>query len=221
MAVTALVIDDGSRPDQEAKQRLAVETASAVLTAAHTPHQIQYHRARRNQGKGASIRWGWSLADPACRWLSFVDADGAIDAREYWRLVDQLPGATVDALCGARVNMLGRSVNRSLFRHLQGRSFATVVELLFHLGFYDTQCGIKFFRAERLRPFLGRLRENRWLLDIELLAWLKTVNARCIETPIDCHERGGSALVFGLDPIRMLFGLLALRSRLRGTGGAR
>jgi len=33
--------------------------------------------------------------------------------------------------------------------------------------------------------------------------------------PIDCHERGGSSLVFGIDPIRMIVRLARLHRRLR------
>ncbi|MGE5360399.1 MAG: glycosyltransferase [Bacteroidales bacterium] len=225
---TARVVDDGSRGDEAARQRRAVEDAAVVLRRAGAPHTVVYHRSDRNRGKGASIRWGWSLANADADWLGFIDSDGAVPAREYWRLADQLPISDADVVCGSRVNMAGRHVERSLFRHLQGRAFATLVEELFHLGFYDTQCGMKFFRGPLLRPLLPYLEEERWLLDVEVLSLLERGGARCVEAPIDCQERGGSALVFGLDPIRMAVRLVRLRSRLRrraepgarGTGNA-
>ena len=212
--VTAIVVDDGSRPHEEARQRAAVNAATARLRATNAPHHISYLRTERNQGKGASIRWGWSQAEPAATWWSFIDADGAVPAKEYWRLASLLDSTPADIVCGSRVLMAGRSVSRSLFRHLQGRTFATVVETLFHLGFYDTQCGMKFFRASAVRPLLPRLQEDRWLLDIELLALLTRAGAHAIEVPIDCHERGGSKLVLGVDPLRMLARLVGLHRRL-------
>ena len=148
--------------------------------------------------------------------VGFVDADGAVPASEFWRLADVLAhdAGTFDVLCGSRVKMAGRSVERSLFRHLQGRTFATIVEEMFQLGFYDTQCGMKFFRGSMVADILDALAENRWLLDIEVLSLLKARGARCVEAPIDCHERGGSALVFGIDPLRMVAGLWRLKRRL-------
>jgi glycosyltransferase involved in cell wall biosynthesis len=217
-AVTAIVVDDGSRAEHESSQRQAAASAAAMLSQAGVAHRVEYHRSPKNGGKGAAIRWGWSLAAPDCHWLGFIDADGAVEAREYWRLAAEVRTTMVDAVCGSRIRMAGRSVERSPFRHLQGRSFAAVVERLFHLGFYDTQCGIKFFRASRLRPLLDRLHDDRWLLDIEVLAWLKTSGGRCLEVPIDCAERGNSALVFGWDAARMLAGLFALRRRLSAGG---
>ena len=136
----------------------------------------------------------------------------------YWRLAAQLADAPADVLCGSRIKMAGRLVERSLFRHIQGRTFATAVEELFHLGFYDTQCGCKFFRASTLRPILSKLREDRWLLDVEVLSCLRAAQARFVEAPIDCHERGGSSLVFGIDPLKMAVQLARLRGRLRREG---
>jgi dolichyl-phosphate beta-glucosyltransferase len=215
----AFVVDDGSSEAHATRHREGVEAAANMLRMAEVPHTITYVPQPRNEGKGASIRHGWRLADPAGTWLSFIDADGAVPAGEYWRLADRLVDAPpFDVLCGSRVKMAGRSVERSLFRHLQGRTFATAVEELFHLGFYDTQCGVKFFRASLVRPILADLQESRWLLDIELLALLRAAGARFVEAPIDCHERGGSAIVFGLDPIKMAVRLFTLRARLRREG---
>ena len=214
--VTAVIVDDGSNPQEEASQRAAVNAATARLQATGAPHRMVYLRTERNQGKGASIRWGWSHgADPASTWWSFIDADGAVPAAEFWRVASMLCSTRADIVCGSRVLMAGRSVSRSRFRHAQGRTFAALVESLFHLGFYDTQCGMKFFRASTVRDVLPKLQEPRWLLDIELLVLLTRAGASAVEVPIDCHERGGSSLVFGIDPVRMLVRLARLHRRLR------
>lgn len=214
--VTAVIVDDGSNPQEEARQRAAVNAATARLQAAGARHRMVYLRVERNQGKGASIRWGWShAADAASTWWSFIDADGAVPASEFWRVASLLCSTQADIVCGSRVLLAGRSVSRSFFRHAQGRTFAACVESLFRLGFYDTQCGMKFFRAASVRSVLPKLQEDRWLLDIELLGLLTRAGASAIEVPIDCHERGGSALVFGIDPIRMMVRLVKLHRRLR------
>ena len=220
LRASAIVVDDGSREKEAERQREAVSAAANALLQSGSPHSITYVRSDRNRGKGAAIRLGWSGAGDDAMWMGFIDADGAVPAREYWRVASTLPSATADALCGSRVNMAGRSVSRSLFRHLQGRTFATFIEWLFHLGLYDTQCGFKFFRGAALRPILPKLHEERWLLDVEVLANLKAAGRTLQEVPIDCHERGGSSLVFGLDPLKMGVRLIGLRRSLqRGAVG--
>src|SRR5689334_21969762 len=97
-----------------------------------------------------------------------------------------LPSAPdVDVFAGPRVKMAGKRVERRVFRHLQGRIFATLTEACLRLGVYDTQCGVKLVRTAALRPVLPLLRENGWMLDVELLALLNARGARVVEVPID------------------------------------
>lgn len=213
-ATEFVVSDDGSAPDHAAAHAVAVERAAAALAGG--PHRIRLVTAPRNAGKGAAIRRGWANADPAARWLGFVDADGAVPGREFWRLAARVSreGDRFDTLAGSRIRMAGRQIERSLFRHLQGRVFATMTEQLFRLGFYDTQCGVKLVRADVLRPFLALLGEDRWLLDLEVLYWVKRAGGRCVEEPIDWADPGGSKVVFLVDPLKMFWGAARLKRRL-------
>jgi glycosyltransferase involved in cell wall biosynthesis len=222
-ALELVVVDDGSPAADAARERAAVEAAAARLAAAGAPHRFRFLGLPANAGKATAVRQGWSETDAAAAWLGFLDADGAVPAREAWRLVRMAAedAAGVDALAATRLLMAGHTVRRSLRRHLQGRVFATLVEELFHLGFYDTQCGLKLFRAERLRPLLGSLREERWLLDVEVLARLHRGGAVLREVPIDWNDPGGSKMTPGLDALRMGAGLLRLRRRLGAEARAR
>jgi dolichyl-phosphate beta-glucosyltransferase len=210
-----IVVDDGSGGADVEREREATLAVAARLERAGTAHTARFVASPRNRGKGWAIRLGWGEAHPGSAWLGFVDADGAVSARETWRLASGLVRCgDVDVVAGTRVLMAGRAIERSLFRHLQGRVFATLAEETFHLGFYDTQCGLKFFRASALRPLLDTLREERWLLDIEILARLKGSGGRFREEPIDWSDPGDSKLVAGADAARMAIGLWRMRRRL-------
>jgi glycosyltransferase involved in cell wall biosynthesis len=192
-----------------------VAAAQAALSRAGSLHRIAYEVTEHNVGKGSAIRRGWCHVSPKATWLAFLDADGSVGAKEFFRLAALVAASSeVDVVAGSRILMAGRHVTRSLFRHLQGRLFATLSDLQFQLRFYDTQCGVKFFRASLLRPLLPVLREERWLLDVELLALMKRRNARVLEVPIDWAEVGGSKITPGLDALRMLWGLTRLKKRL-------
>jgi glycosyltransferase involved in cell wall biosynthesis len=218
-AVELLVVDDGSPPADVEAERAAVDEAARRFAEAGVPHRARFDAAGRNRGKGAAVRRGWSLAHPGARWLGFVDADGAVSADETWRLTRSLAAdPPVDVLAATRIRMAGRVIERSLVRHLQGRVFATIVEQLYHLGFYDTQCGAKFFRGGSLRPILPLLEEDRWLLDVEVLAILAHGGARMVEQPIDWCDPGGSKVIPLLDPLRMGLRLWTMRRRLTRAG---
>jgi dolichyl-phosphate beta-glucosyltransferase len=215
-AVDFLVVDDGSARDHLERHSVAVDRAGGTLQAAGAHHRVRLVRAPLNMGKGAAIRLGWRESDPESAWLGFVDADGAIPAREVWRLIGLLDLARFDMLAGARIRMAGHHIERSLVRHLQGRVFATFAERWIPNGFYDTQCGFKLVAADRIRRRLDDLVESRWLLDVELIALLQHEGGRCIEEPIDWSDPGGSKVIPLLDPMRMLLGLHRLRRRLSG-----
>jgi glycosyltransferase involved in cell wall biosynthesis len=214
-AVEFIISDDGSKPDHIERERACVEAAQARLAEARSPHRFVFLPAERNGGKGSAIRNGWRQSEPGAEWLAFLDADGAVNAEEFMRLA--LLAATsreMDVLVGSRILMAGRRVVRNSFRHYQGRVFATLTDSLFHLGFYDTQCGVKFFRASLLRPLLDGLQENRWLIDVELLVRMKQQGARALEVPIDWEDLGDSKVIPGLDAARMFWGLLKMERRI-------
>ena len=192
-----------------------MEEGAAALSAAGAPHSLRILELGQNGGKGAAIRAGWRAAPQATRWLGFVDADGAVPAREVWRFVGLLPELDVALLAGARIRMAGHVVRRNLLRHLQGRVFATLAEQLIPNGFYDTQCGLKFVASGLVRPGLEGFREDRWLFDLELISYVRGVGARCIEHAIDWSDPGGSKVRPLVDPLRMAWGLWCLRRRLR------
>ncbi len=213
-----IVSDDGSAPEHVEKERASIERAQARLAEAGSPHHFRFVAAEHNGGKGSAIRRGWRQSDPQASWLAFLDADGAVSAEEFLRLATQATASrSLDVVVGSRIRMAGRHVERSLFRHLQGRIFATLTDLRFQLGYYDTQCGAKLFRASMLRPLLDRLREDRWLLDVELLALMHQQGARALEVPIDWADTGDSKVRFGVDAARMFWGLRKMHHRLNRT----
>jgi glycosyltransferase involved in cell wall biosynthesis len=217
VSVELVVVDDGSHADDAESVRAAVDRAATASREQGGRHTCRLIRAPRNGGKGSAIRLGLAEVEPAADWMGWLDADGAVSAAELVRLVGLARDEpTVDVVAGSRVKLAGRHIERRVFRHLQGRVFATIIELCLGLGVYDTQCGIKLIRADRLRPALPLLQENGWMLDVEVLALLKARGARFVEVPIDWVDTGKSKVRFGIDAIRMLWALGRIRARAGG-----
>lgn len=214
--VELVISDDGSAGEHASVYRETVDAAAHRLEA--TAHRVVLVRHEPNQGKAAAIRHGWTSSHPDAQWLGFIDADGATNASEVIRLVSLLPTCPDAALVGSRIKMAGHRIERTAFRHVQGRAFATFVEVLFHLGLYDPQCGAKFFRSAYLKPLLPRLEERGWLLDVEVLSLIHTAGGTLREEPIDWADPGESKVRFGIDPARMFLGLVKLQRRLNGAG---
>lgn len=107
------------------------------------------HHLRRNVGKAEAVRRGVLLAfDANPDYIGYGDADLATPLEAIPAFCELLDARhDLEIVFGARVWLLGRSLERSALRHYLGRIFATAASMVLGLGAYDTQCGAKLFRA--------------------------------------------------------------------------
>ena len=163
--ILVLFVDDGS------SDNTAPVLQHFCSACEHSAHLL---RLAQNRGKAEAVRRGILHAldhfHPAV--VGFWDADLATPLASVPRFLAVLaerPG--IEMIFGARVQLLGRHVQRSAVRHYLGRIFATTVSSVIRLPIYDTQCGAKLFRvgpqsrAIFADPFL-----SRWVFDVEILA---------------------------------------------------
>ncbi len=161
-----ILVDDGSTDDTlSVLVRIQLEAGGdRVLVLPKKP----------NAGKADAVRYGmkYGLDLPGIAVVGFWDADLATplpSVYDFLRVLEDFPD--IQMIFGARVQLLGRFIQRRAVRHYLGRVFATVVSNVLQLPVYDTQCGAKLFRAtpdfrEVIRePFL-----SRWIFDVEIIA---------------------------------------------------
>ncbi|MDD5350204.1 MAG: hypothetical protein PHQ12_08335, partial [Chthoniobacteraceae bacterium] len=181
----------------------------------------------RNEGKGAAILRGWdtALEDGAEEngWVGFLDADGAVPAREVARVLGTIAAApqTRRSLFASRIQMRGRTVKRRLKRHLMGRVFATLVGTLIDPRIYDSQCGFKLIPAAAYRRIRPVMEEKRFAFDVELLAALNHYGFPVEEIPVDWEDIPGSKVSLVRDAWRMFRAVRAIRRRLPGGAAAK
>jgi glycosyltransferase involved in cell wall biosynthesis len=128
---------------------------------------------RPNAGKAEAVRVG--ILDALTRApdaVGFWDADLATPFSELAAFVDVLRWRPeVEIVLGARVKLMGRTIERRAWRHYVGRVFATAASVALDLAVYDTQCGAKVLRTT---PAIARVFSERfaarWIFDVEILA---------------------------------------------------
>jgi glycosyltransferase involved in cell wall biosynthesis len=157
-------VDDGSSDGTVAMLR---------ELARRNPGQLTIQALEHNFGKAEAVRQGMlHAASRGATYVGFWDADLATPLEEIPGFIDLLDHRqTLDMVFGSRVNLLGRSVKRNLFRHYVGRVFATAAATALGVGIYDTQCGAKIFRVS---PRFVRSLEDKfiggWIFDVEIVA---------------------------------------------------
>jgi len=212
-----LVSDDGSTPPE--RERLAALILSVQQKqSAGGPVFLDPLFTPANTGKGGAVLRGWDHASNADL-LAFADADGAVSAAEILRADNffRSPDAsTSDALFASRVKMLGRTVQRSLKRHLSGRVFATLVSIVGRVPAYDTQCGLKILRRSAFEKIRPHQQSVGFAFDVELCLLLRKFDFRTLEFPVDWSDIPGSKVSLLRDSTRMAREVFKIRHRVNG-----
>jgi glycosyltransferase involved in cell wall biosynthesis len=182
-SVGFVLVNDGSR------DRTLTLLESLVQVA---PDRIHVLDLSPNRGKGEAVRRGALAAldlDP--EFVGWWDADLSTPLEvipEFCRLLDARP--TRWLVTGARVQLLGRRIERSALRHYVGRAGAMAISQTLRLPIYDTQCGAKMLReTPETRELFAEPFHSRWLFDVELIARLLQVRRRAgSDSPADAIE---------------------------------
>jgi len=185
------------------------------------PQQIEVVNLRRNGGKAEAVRAGLQHACGLnAKVVGYWDADLAtpLDAiADFETVMDRYDDVTV--IFGARRQLLGHRINRTVSRRAVSRICAAMARLAVGLPIGDTQCGAKLLRnTGELRAAIAQPFTAGWLFDVELFNRIAATTAqperRFYEMPLpEWHEIEGSK-VSGRAIIRsgvQMLGLIAQR----------
>jgi glycosyltransferase involved in cell wall biosynthesis len=219
--LTLLFVDDGSSDG----------TAAVVGALQEASPRVALHRLPANVGKAEAVRAGLRAAlAGGAELVGYADADLATPVDELLRLIDLAGETPAAVVLGARVRLLGTSIERRAARHYLGRVFATVASIILELPVYDTQCGAKLFRrTPTLVAALEAPFRSQWAFDVELLHRIAHGTAGSPPLPVEAfleiplrrwRDVSGSKLRPGA-MIRAGVDLLALLLRHRVVGRRR
>jgi len=198
-----LVVDDGSTD----------RTGEVTALQAQKDPNIKL-LPMQHAGKGAAVRNGALTARG--RRVLFCDADLPMSAEDLTRLADML--VQRDIIIASREGMGARRIGEPYYRHLMGRVFNLIVQLLAIPGVQDTQCGLKCFTAESASRVFGLQTIDGFGFDVEILYIARKLGYRIQEVPITWSHRESSRVDPIRDTLRMLGDIIRVRwNDLRGV----
>ena len=132
-------------------------------------------------GKGHAIKEGLGIA--VGKYTLIMDADVQIPVKELKSFLKLQEIYDADAVIGNKRHPYS-NIHYSLFRRFISWGYRTLVKILFHPTFRDTQCGFKLFKTEVLKLIIDKTKSNRYTLDLELIVALKENGFRVIDAPV-------------------------------------
>jgi len=164
------IINDGSTDGFPDKIKTFIE---------NYPHlDVVLSSFQKNMGKSEALRFGCNLAiADGFEFIAIADADFSSPPEDILNLAKKLNQTDYEIILGSRKKNNLNSIEKHFARYISGRLFSVLVQLLFRLDIYDTQCGYKAFRStENLKNALKTKTTDPWLFDIETLVRMKKID---------------------------------------------
>ncbi len=171
-----VVADDGSDDGGETR-RIAEQ-----LGLGYVAHD-------RNRGKGAAVRLG--MARARGRFRFYTDADVPYEFDTFDRFLYYLEKKEFHIVAGDR-NLAGSSYFAEVgpLRRAASHAYSFVVGRFVAGGWFDTQCGMKGFRAAVAEDLFAVSRVDRFAIDVELLyvALQRNYDIKRLPVRLRCQE---------------------------------
>jgi len=184
-------------------------TLEVVEEFSKNKKQIKVYNIPYYVGKGGAVMKGFKLAKGDL--IGFTDADNSTNPENFFKLYENILDANkinADGIIASR-KIKGAIIDppRNFGQNASSFIFNKIANLLFNLGFKDTQCGAKLFTKKTAEFLTRNYSEVGWGFDVDLLYLCKRKKLKIIEFPIKWKDAEGSkiTLIAGIKTVAKLF----------------
>lgn len=174
--------------------------------------------ANKHAGKAPTVTSGMLAAGG--QWRLFTDFDQSTPLREVEKLFKHVEFGR-EVVIGSREIVGAKRDEEPLYRHIMGRGFNIIVQILAVQGILDTQCGFKLFSAEATEKLFTKLyvygsskeRADAFTgaFDVELLFLAQKFGFLIQEVPVTWSHNETNRVSPIKDSLRMLIDVARIR----------
>ncbi len=156
-------------------------TEEGIIAAAEEDAHIKYISYMPNHGKGHAICEG--VKEARGRYIAFLDSDLEMQPELLKDFLRRMKKYNADIVIGSKMHPETK-IEYPLKRKIMSLGYYLILKLLFRLKLHDTQCGIKLFKSEVIKPIAEDLHTEGYAFDIEILAKASYKGYNIVEAPI-------------------------------------
>jgi len=164
------------------------------------------------RGKGYAVRRG--MLDASGEYRFMCDADLSMPIAELNNFLPPIVNGADIAIASREVKGAVR-YHEPYLRHLTGRIFNTLIQLLVLPGLQDTQCGFKCFRAKVAEEIFRYQTLTGWSFDVEILYIARRLGYHIREIPIHWYFNADTKISVLKDSLKMFLDLITIRLNSR------
>lgn len=192
-----ILVDDGS-PD-----------CHLTMTYARK-HGLQFLGLKKNNGKGAALRYGFRLAEGNIQ--LFTDADIPFQYENIDAFISLSRQNPEKLIIGDRTDPSSVYFEKTgLIRTAGSNLVSALVSRFFAKGVRDTQCGLKGMGKDVARLLFRHSRINRFAIDVELVYLARKNDIPIMKIPVQLRYNDKSSINAIKDGLKLLSDLYRIR----------
>lgn len=166
-----IIINDGS-----------VDNSTDILTkfTENTHLKIIHHKL--NRGYGGAIKSG--ILEASSKYIITLDADGQHFIQDVDKLLNVITENDADMVIGSRKNSKSASKLRALGKFI----IRTLAKILMHVPVYDINSGMKIYRTDLAKKYIGLCPDSMAFSDVVALVFINQRHL-VLEHPINIRDR--------------------------------
>ena len=173
-----IVVENGSTDD-----------SVKMLRALRKRYRFRLIISKRS-GRGLALRLGVASAHGDI--IGYMDTDLAVPPKYLARMMREFERG-YDLVIGNRY-VKGAKSKRNVLRYIESKIYICAIRALYSSRITDFQCGFKFFRSDLIRRSIGKVNDDRWFFDTEILILAERSGARICQMPVSFFDTKGSTV---------------------------
>ena len=168
---------------------------------------------KENKGKGYALKQG--VLNAKLDWILTSDIDFSVPLNQITEWEDKKFLSNLYQIYFGSRQHPDSIVISKFYRNILGSILRIMINFILGIKIRDTQCGFKLYEVKVGKVLFEQLKIPGFEHDLEIVLNIKKNKFQMLELPVNWTHKNNSKLNILTDPIKMFFGVVILKFRLK------